>query len=718
MKSEKENVSRVASPQNGGIYIMRIATVLLAIVSWWSTAQGMKQFVFEQEWQANLASLAIQGILLSLDFYLPQILKKFEKKRWKAGFFIFTAVVLSCSSIFSYIYIANYVYTNANDANNINAWDVDSQLLVQSTYREELYDANDYAEGYMESLQTTLSSQISELYTMADALESGGNQASDNLDLEANRAEFGREDFVASDDMNTAIDAMEAALAQDATESDRTQANTILSGLISQISGTIEDLQNVQIPAAENTSNRYRDDLSIAQNLVNNPPQGADLDELNQELNSAQADYNDARTNEQNLRDELEQYQDALIALQQYQTYLGFSTAGAGQQISTALLDIQRGLFQSGTSEANPDGLEQSAVNIFEQLLSSNEDFSGDTTEYQAMLTMMDAFIQNLSNYGEVATIRDALDNMISKLKDDHDSEQDGEQPWQNDWEQKINELKAQIGSLPIYMGEDEPELNQYSRTTAMNRLDNALRNYISGHNDAEQAFIYLGSPYKALAIFSLVLAYLLDIAAFITGFVIERFDNEQKQQDEQKQQKDSTVATVPTSGILSPATLNHYVYLNGDYTKEDNTYRYCAVDGTYVTSVDGQNATLLPGYYLEHEGALQQVNPQLLAFAKMPGGPLDGVYQNCSLQYCDHMLLIKRNSEQEFSYLATVDQDVPVYRIQNGNCTCETLQDLRVEEWQMVIVALNTNGSLVSAIYLLGKKQPKKETAKNKSES
>lgn len=708
MKSEKASGSKAASPQNGGVYILRIATVLLATVSWWSTAQGMKQFVFEQEWQANIASLAIQGILLSLNFYLPQILGKFGKLG-RAGFLLFTAVVLSCSSIFSYIYIANYVYTNANDANNINAWDVDSQLLVQSTYREELYDANDYAEGYMESLQTTLSSQISELYTMADALESGGNQASDNLDLEANRAEFGREDFVASDDMNTAIDAMEAALAQDATESDRTQANTILSGLISQISGTIEDLQNVQIPAAENTSNRYRDDLSIAQNLVNNPPQGADLDELNQELNSAQADYNDARTNEQNLRDELEQYQDALIALQQYQTYLGFSTAGAGQQISTALLDIQRGLFQSGTSEANPDGIEQSAVNIFGQLLSSNEDFSGDTTEYQAMLTMMDAFIQNLSNYGEVATIRDALDNMISGLRTvDFNSEQ----AWQNVWEERLNELKAQIGSLPIYMGEDEPELSQYSRTTAMNRLDNALRNYISGHNDAEQAFIYLGSPYRALAIFALVLAYLLDIAAFITGLVIERFD------DNQKQQEDNTVAIVPTSGILSPATLNHYIYLNGDYTKEDNTYRYRAVDGTYVTNVDGPDANLLPGYYLEHGSALQQVNPQQLALAKMPGGPQDGVYQNCSLRYSDHMLLIKRESEQEFSYLATVDQDVPVYRIQNGNCTCEALQDLRVEEWQMVIVALNTNGSLVTAIYLLGKEQPKKDSAKDKSES
>lgn len=701
MKSKKENVSRGASPQNGGIYIMRIATVLLAIVSWWSTAQGMKQFVFEQEWQANLASLAIQGILLSLDFYLPQIIVKFGK--WgKAGFLFFTAVVLSCSSIFSYIYIANYVYANAGDTNNINAWDVDSQLLVQSAYREELYDANDYAEGYMESLQTTLSSQISELYTMADALEGDGVQATDNLDLEGDRARFENEDFAASTEMTTAIDAMETAVAQDATESDRTQANTILGELSGQISGIIENLQNVQIPEAVDASERDNDNLDAAENRVNNPPEGADLNALYQARVTAQANCNESAENERNLRNELAQYREAFKALQQYQTYLGFSTAGAGQQISTALLNIQRGLFQSGTSEADPEDLEQSAVNIFEQLLSSNEDFSGDTTEYQSMLTTMDAFIQNLSNYGEVATIRDTLDGMISDLRTvDFNSEQ----AWQNYWEGKLNELKAQIGSLPIYMGEDEPELNRYSRTTAINRLDNALRNYISGHNDAEQAFIYLGSPYKALAIFSLVLAYLLDIAAFITGLVIERFD-------------DDSTKRASVGGIISPATTNHYLYLNGDYTKEDNVCRYCAVDGTYVTSVDGPDATLQPGYYLEHEGMLQPVNPQQLAFAKMPGGPQDGVYQNCSLQYSDHMLLVKRNSEQEFSYLATVDQNVPVYRIQNGNCTCETLQDLRVAEWQMVIIALNANGSLVTAIYLLGKEQPKKGAAKDKSES
>lgn len=494
MKNEKTGGSKVVTPQDGGVYIMRIATVLLAIVSWWSTAQGMKQFVFEEEWQANIASLAIQGILLSLNFYLPDILRQFKKGGGKAGFLFFTAVVLSCSSIFSYIYIANYAYTNEKDTNNINAWDMDSQLLVQSTYREELYDANDYAEGYMESLQSTLSAQISNLYVMANALEGDGVQVTDNLNLEGDRTRFESEDFVkVSTDMTTAINVMEAALAPDATKSDREYANNALGDLVERYSSIIQDLQTEQIPMASDATDRDRNALEAAENRINNPPQGADLDELNETLNEAQIDYNESRTNEQNLRDELARYREALTSLQQYQTYLGFSSTGAGQQISMALLEIQRGLFQSGTSEANPDELEQNAVDIFEHLLSSNQDFSGNTTEYQSMLMTMDAFIQDLSNYGEVASIRDTLDDMISELKNvDYNN---GEQAWQNDWKKKLNELKAQIGSLPIYTDDGEPKLSQYSRTAAMNKLDIALRNYIAGHNDAEQAFIYMISP-------------------------------------------------------------------------------------------------------------------------------------------------------------------------------------------------------------------------------
>ena len=36
------------SPQTGALYILRIATIVLAVVSWWSTAQGMADYVFQE----------------------------------------------------------------------------------------------------------------------------------------------------------------------------------------------------------------------------------------------------------------------------------------------------------------------------------------------------------------------------------------------------------------------------------------------------------------------------------------------------------------------------------------------------------------------------------------------------------------------------------------------------------------------------------------------
>ena len=37
------------SPQTGALYILRIATIVLAVVSWWSTAQGMADYVFQEK---------------------------------------------------------------------------------------------------------------------------------------------------------------------------------------------------------------------------------------------------------------------------------------------------------------------------------------------------------------------------------------------------------------------------------------------------------------------------------------------------------------------------------------------------------------------------------------------------------------------------------------------------------------------------------------------
>ena len=66
--------------ENNIIFIMRICTCLLAAVSFWATAQGMINYTFPESWQAYAASLAIQGLLLGLNFALPSFLRQCTKR--------------------------------------------------------------------------------------------------------------------------------------------------------------------------------------------------------------------------------------------------------------------------------------------------------------------------------------------------------------------------------------------------------------------------------------------------------------------------------------------------------------------------------------------------------------------------------------------------------------------------------------------------------------
>ena len=61
------------------VILLRICTVLLAAVSFWSTAQGMREYTFSEGWQAYAASLGIQGLLLGLNFSLPHFLKQCDE---------------------------------------------------------------------------------------------------------------------------------------------------------------------------------------------------------------------------------------------------------------------------------------------------------------------------------------------------------------------------------------------------------------------------------------------------------------------------------------------------------------------------------------------------------------------------------------------------------------------------------------------------------------
>lgn len=524
MQDNTANSRREVSGPKGGVYIMRIATVMLAVVSWWATAQGMRSYVFSEQWQANLASLAIQSILLGLNFYWPKFWKELTKTTKKWGLVLLSATVLFCSSWFSYVFIVDRVYEQA--------WDTDRQLLVQKIYREELYSSSDYSDTYEKALREQLSDQVIRLYSNAKDLEEDGKdvQGTQGQDFEEDRNKYIGDsvDFAASTEMQEAIDAMETAIKEEATANDREQSMNTLKRLYELVFQKITTLQEERIPDAQEATKRAKDNMDDLQDQIDMVGKnGEDTEDLKNRLSNASEDYSKAYDNEKTLRDELTDYQEAYSKISGYQTYLGLASETTGLQIGAALRSIQTALLQRDLNDEELTDLETQAVGIFQLLLSSENSMSDDASGDQTLLVDMERFIHAIQEYVAVCDIGDQLDSLILDLRNTGEVTEN----WKEEWKERLNNLKAQIGSLPADEQLSSTFLSQYEKTDSMFRLDDAIRLYISEHNAADQAIIYIMSPYRGLAIFSLILAFFLDIAAFVTGLLIDVIEGRKQEQ-------------------------------------------------------------------------------------------------------------------------------------------------------------------------------------------
>lgn len=254
--------------ENNIIFIMRICTCLLAAVSFWATAQGMINYTFPEYWQAYAASLAIQGLLLGLNFALPSFLRQCKNQLQKGVLYCLTFVVLFCSSWFSYLFIAKQAYKQS--------WKTESQLLAQAAYREELFNSDTYIKLYSQDMQDVLMNQIIDIYQQAKNMDQDNVDVSESLNWDEERNRYTGDDFTAKDIMTTVITEMESATEEDATQDTREQAASVLSGMqsnmqseIDRLSGQITDLDG-RVESAENN-------LRLAENRLSNAPDGVDL---------------------------------------------------------------------------------------------------------------------------------------------------------------------------------------------------------------------------------------------------------------------------------------------------------------------------------------------------------------------------------------------------------------------------------------------------------
>lgn len=743
-------------------YLLQTAVVFLAAVSFFTTANGMKEYIFTEHGAiAYTASAAIQGILLALSMNLPGYLRGIRKGEgaWYTKFILatmallLTAVTIFCSSWFSYVYIAGVIHQDS--------WGTDSELLVQQTYRSELYAARDYAHTYRIYLEEDMGEKILLLEQLSK------EQLSDStidfgVTWDTERQTYNDIGGTTASYMLPVIDAMSKVSETSSGES-RDLAAKAVEDAKNNIAVRMESIQQRTETLNQNLTD-YNTYITNLRNQIQNAQEGTDVTSLTTSLNNYTRMIENATQELADLNLETAQLDGALTSLSVYESLLGLNSSTSAISIRSALMEMQSEFFQQ---EPNAERLLKIATDIFDNLrnASSSESSADDALSYTSLLVQMNQLIRNLTDYSEIKNIELDLETLIFELRtitqvlgtqEDNPAEvpdsssnsgkemHSGSQ-WKRLWGERLAELKAQISAMPVYspsggaggvvagiLSESQVQvLQSYDRNASSKALDDMIRRYISNHNAIYQGIIYLQSPYRLLAVFALVLALSFDLAGFVFGVVIEGNPRENTQADAQKNSqgeynplKELVLKNTDSKAAWSILnTMCQYYVLTGDYERRDGVYFYKVFRNGLLEkwSVESDKP-FDQGIYRQsrRDGAVIREpigwQEQKLRFAdqridseqldvngEVEQGARDGVYHGGKLIYNEGSLIRVTGERRDF--IAGLEEYVPIhcYNPKRGeNWTIPAKKLTKELNIKIAVVALNDKGTRIAAIYAI----------------
>lgn len=747
MKMDKRNIENAAKTvgagEKSGSQLLQFAVICLAIASFFTTAQGMRSYIFNGgPTIAYVTSGAIQGILLALSMNLPRFMRRiwneksnvFIKAIIEIVLLILTGISLFCSSWFSYVYIAETVHKGS--------WDTDSELLVQQIYRNELYDASDYSKAYRTYLEAELGQEILNLQSLANQLPT---QASDfNMDWESEQQQYASDNTVASSYMATVINQLKLAFETAPSQENRDLAEQAVTEAQKNIEAALKNEQT-RLGDVRKDLSTYNDQISNLNQQIRNATTQAEITSLQETLRSYQETQSTAAAQQQTIQQEISVLQNAQGRLNVYAVNLGLSNSTSSISIKRNLLEMQTELFKD---DPDVDSLRNLATETFSNLRNAESLFAGseggNSLSYNDLLTRMNTLVLNLNDYASMKSIETTLNDLTNGLRRATTSTSNTK--WKSVWQTRIENLKAQISALPTFVtsSADVSEITEsqqriltgFDRTKSCANLDNATRRYINDHNALEQGTIYLTSPYKGLALFALVLAFFLDLSGFVFG-VVDLGAKENKNDSGISDNNDRETIDVPkifksmkekvgeneSQWSIRP-TANSYKVVTGNFRCEDGVYYY----GVFENGIHKEWEVVDDRVY--HEGiylvdniaarkgvALSEKHQDVVfsnqGFEKMPQ---DGVYLNGTLSYHEGSLLFKadvgekahKSTESSVSpyYIANVEEYVPVhcYAPKRGENITQPAIDLAKfpMKVKVAVLALNPDCTRIVAMYLI----------------
>lgn len=485
---------------NEGIRIVKIAAFCFAIVSWFATAQGLQEYVFNgQYWQACMISFGIQSILFVFNLKLPEYfaqigkrvpnnLRKYRKYHLgkKRGTFkdtfkwtrlqkiiaFFYVLILLASSFFSFVYMTNLVYKNTRY--------IDANIVLDRNYRMYLNKVDVYTNEFIKVSQLIINKKLSDL----QSLIKDSNVQSERK----SKSELQNELIEKEKELNDKIVAQENAqyIFDTAKEIYETPMDVRWRDLSTYNSERMAyETERGKLNAAKEATSVAKLELDKAQLA---------LDNYKPTLNTVVHDLLVATLNFQSNSDEL-------------------------KSLMTQLNDI---VLETNESEITAE--------TFAQIVVHTKELSISIDNYH-LLNMIQ------SKEGDNNDIADFKTQMISNEiivpAPSSESFLEDKEQWETQWKKRFLLLENIIKSVPNYsesttsaidnIGEivDIQSLKEFKAQEISDKIDIIVRTNLANINALERAIKLLVSDFSILAWFSFGIAIFFDISSLLAGLFV-----------------------------------------------------------------------------------------------------------------------------------------------------------------------------------------------------
>ncbi len=511
--------------------MLSTAALSVALISWYTTANGLHQYVFRSIWQAYIVSAALQGALFALSIKGIKIVKSFDKKIKGLFFGLAWLCLLVASSIFSYVFISKDVYSD-------RLLKEDSHRILNKLCLTENYKLNSEADNLLNGSPDN-NGIVSDMNNYIEKLAVLGN----GFDIKEG----------SNDKKLKGTNELLKKYAYSYTGNSAAKKYVDTSGLVKYINDilngkfTKQDIENIKAEV-----DRIIKAIEIAKVRVEEERETKkeERDSYNNRLlefhNTTSSAYKKLRNELKRVINEIKKC-DKLISdldielniVKQVPNILESVQKSIGAILYDNVIDIR---VEMDAENINIEKVQDDALSIYNTLLENSVYIEADDPR----ITGYSNFRDCLSKYSEVIKAQEKIKEEIDLLyglksinefilrSDEQKTEEDSDknknktfsmddEAWIGYWQEHLNSLKESVEILQKG-GLDENLIQDLVGT-----IDDNERIYLSDLNDFERAWgLLFGQspkhPYKSLLVFSVLFSFGIDLFSVLMSFFLYLF--------------------------------------------------------------------------------------------------------------------------------------------------------------------------------------------------